>query len=126
MTAPRPPAWIVVLDHTYLARTLTERGTACIGIAGSLSKVGALTVISNIPDHQQASFEAWLRDWEIPYSELYMRPVGDPRLFPDFCHDTYDRHLRWRSTVLGALDDSLVPPLHWLEIGIQPIHILAA
>lgn len=126
MTAARPPAWIVVLDHTYLARTLTDRGRTYLDLASQLADTGALVVASWEPDNQQDSLEAWLSDWAVPYEELYMRATADPKSPAAFFRDTYLTHLRWRYSITAALDDSPTPATHWLNLGIQTIHINAA
>ncbi|MBF6326559.1 AAA family ATPase [Nocardia cyriacigeorgica] len=62
--------------------------------------------------------EQWLRDNDIPFTELFMRAADDKR--PDYLvkYELFDTHLRGRFNVLGLFDDRLSVCRMWDRLGV--------
>ncbi|MFF2570508.1 AAA family ATPase [Streptomyces sp. NPDC058084] len=68
-------------------------------------------------DHRELT-EAWLKRYEVPYDELWMRPSGDGRSDDLVKAELFDSHVRHRYAVRVSLDDRDRVVAVWRRMGL--------
>lgn len=61
---------------------------------------------------------AWLREHDIPWTELHMRYADDSRNDAIIKSELFDKHIAWRYNVLGVFDDRLRVRRMWYARGV--------
>lgn len=62
--------------------------------------------------------EKWLRDNEIPYDDLYMRPKGNTEKDTVVKKALYDEHIKNKYNVIGVFDDRPCMVRLWRSLGL--------
>jgi predicted kinase len=65
----------------------------------------------------------WLDDYQIPYTELFMRPKDDQRPDDLLKSELYDLHVRDRYNVLGVIDDRPKVCRMWRSLGLSVFQV---
>jgi predicted kinase len=63
--------------------------------------------------------EAWLKRWQVPYAELWMRGEGDMRKDTVVKRELFDQHVRSRFNVELVLDDRNSVVEMWRSLGLR-------
>lgn len=67
--------------------------------------------------------EKWLEEFEVPYSELWMRAEGDMRPDTIVKKELFDEHVRGKFRVIGVWDDRPSVVRMWQAAGLPVNHV---
>ncbi len=67
--------------------------------------------------------ETWLRDKNIHYDKLYMRPLGDMRRDVEVKREIYDNYIKDNYEIFFVLDDRNQVVDMWREIGLKCLQV---
>lgn len=124
-----PPAYIVDVDGTLAE--MVDRGpfdwhlvgtdkpsTGTVEMVRRLSMDARIVVMSGRDESCRGTTEKWLTDHSVPFDELHMRPARDIRKDSAVKLELFDKQVRHRFNVLGAIDDRLSVCRLWHQLGI--------
>ncbi|MGW0468889.1 phosphatase domain-containing protein [Streptomyces sp. NPDC003027] len=77
-----------------------------------------IVLLSGRGEDHRAMTEAWLRQHEVPYDELWMRASGDGRADDIVKAELFDAHVRHRYAVRVSLDDRDRVVAVWRRMGL--------
>ncbi|MFF3326323.1 AAA family ATPase [Streptomyces sp. NPDC002889] len=77
-----------------------------------------IVLLSGRGEEHRDKTEAWLRRYEVPYDELWMRAAGDGRRDDVVKAELFDRHVRDRFAVRVSLDDRDRVVAVWRRMGL--------
>ncbi|MET9888240.1 AAA family ATPase [Streptomyces sp. NPDC006430] len=77
-----------------------------------------VVLLSGRGEEHRLQTEAWLRRHEVPYDELWMRPLGDTRRDDVVKAELFDAHVRHRYAVRVSLDDRDRVVAVWRRMGL--------
>ncbi|MER7463610.1 AAA family ATPase [Streptomyces sp. NPDC097981] len=77
-----------------------------------------VVLLSGRGEEYRPQTEAWLRRHEVPYDELWMRPLGDTRRDDVVKAELFDAHVRHRYAVRVSLDDRDRVVAVWRRMGL--------
>lgn len=77
-----------------------------------------IVLLSGRGEEHRPQTEAWLRRHEVPYDELWMRPLGDTRRDDVVKAELFDAHVRHRYAVRVSLDDRDRVVAVWRRMGL--------
>ncbi|GGX09808.1 phosphatase domain-containing protein [Streptomyces chryseus] len=77
-----------------------------------------IVLLSGRGEEYRAQTESWLRRYDVPYDELWMRPAGDGRRDDVVKAELFDRHVRHRYAVRVSLDDRDRVVALWRRMGL--------
>ncbi|MFI5617121.1 RNA ligase [Streptomyces sp. NPDC051567] len=78
----------------------------------------AVVLLSGRSEDHRARTESWLRRYEVPYDELWMRAGGDTRRDDVVKAELFDAHVRDRYAVRVSLDDRDRVVALWRRMGL--------
>ena len=131
-----PAAWVVDMDGTLALGRFDEPGrrgpfdwgrvdeddpnTPVITLVRALAAAGhRIVVMSGRSDACRDLTTAWMRRHQVPHDMLLMRVDGDYRADTDAKVELFDRHVRHRFHVLGAIDDRDSVVHLWRRLGLM-------
>lgn len=77
-----------------------------------------IVVMSGRSEDCRGVTETWLRDNDIPFDELHMRPSGDTRPDTVVKHELFNEFVRHEYEVLGSIDDRVSVVQLWRDLGL--------
>ncbi|MFI5999605.1 AAA family ATPase [Streptomyces sp. NPDC051366] len=77
-----------------------------------------IVLLSGRGEENRPQTEAWLERHEVPYDELWMRPLGDTRRDDVVKAELFDAHVRHRFAVRVSLDDRDRVVAVWRRMGL--------
>ncbi|MEU9175489.1 AAA family ATPase [Streptomyces sp. NPDC048550] len=77
-----------------------------------------IVLLSGRGEEHRPQTEAWLQRHEVPYDELWMRPLGDTRRDDVVKAELFDAHVRHRYAVRVSLDDRDRVVAVWRRMGL--------
>lgn len=125
-----PPAYLVDIDGT-LAK-MVDRSPfdwdrvdtdlpvqAVVELVRHLAATSNRVVVMSGRDEQCRSItESWLKEHDIPFDQLYMRPIRDTHKDSVVKAELFDKHVRHSYNVRGVIDDRLQVCRMWHSIGL--------
>lgn len=89
------------------------------GLVSHMHNVGDVVIIMSGRDAEYKEVtERWLRDNNIPYDHIYMRPAGDRRQDWIVKKELYDEHINGKYNVRFVIDDRKQVKRMWVEEGL--------
>ncbi|WP_234382745.1 AAA family ATPase [Streptomyces sp. XY332] len=77
-----------------------------------------IVLLSGRGEEHRSQTEAWLQRHQVPYDELWMRPLGDTRRDDVVKAELFDAHVRHRYAVRVSLDDRDRVVAVWRRMGL--------
>ena len=78
-----------------------------------------IVVVSGREDYSREATENWLKQYGIPYDEIYMRETGDKRSDTIVKREIYENFIEPKYAVLGVLDDRPGVCNMWRKLGLR-------
>ena len=127
----RPKVWLVDIDGTLADMTRCGREPydwhrvgeddpreGVVTLVRSLARTGLIVLMSGRDAVCRPQTEEWLNRHGIRRHALHMRPQGDNRSDYLVKAELFDKHIRHRYDVLGAVDDRDQVVRYWRALGL--------
>ena len=89
------------------------------GVEISGDRYPRLVIVSGREDSSREATERWLKQYGIPYDEIYMRKTGDSRQDAIVKEEIYHTHIEPKYAVLGVIDDRSQCCRVWRRLGLR-------
>ncbi len=129
------PAWIFDIDGTLALHGDKRSVYDTEKCEGDLVNESVRTVLNNIKqprnifllsgreDKFRDKTERWLKNNEIEYTGLYMRPTGDSRKDHVVKQELFENHIKGRYNVVAVVDDRLRVCRMWHRLGLPLLRV---